>query len=369
MKIKTITCHNVNNYGAALQAHALFYYLSKQGHEVEIIDYMPKYIRKRLSIWAIGARWKRHFWIALAFYAYVIPQRIMQRKSRKKFAEFNQHYFKLTRRYYSYKALCEDPPLADLVFCGSDQIWNTAINNGLDPAYYCDFAPSQVIRASYAASFSLSELPKEHWDFVKGEIEKLNFISVREKSGLSILRDLGIKGGQLVCDPVFLKTKEEWLQMCYQPKYSNYILVYDQENSSVIKGIAMRIREKTNKKIVALRDLYPRRYADYVEAYAGPIDFISLIAHASAVITNSFHCVAFSIIMECNFYVVPRTHQNVNSRMADLLDLLCIKGHIMDNSEKLSEATPIDFNSVKAKIHALKLQSEQYINNCLTYKV
>ena len=54
MKIKTITCHNVYNFGASLQAYALMTYLTSQGHQVEIIDYMPDYIRKNLSLWAIG---------------------------------------------------------------------------------------------------------------------------------------------------------------------------------------------------------------------------------------------------------------------------------------------------------------------------
>ena len=45
MKIKTITCHNVYNFGASLQAYALMTYLTSQGHQVEIIDYMPDYIR------------------------------------------------------------------------------------------------------------------------------------------------------------------------------------------------------------------------------------------------------------------------------------------------------------------------------------
>lgn len=43
MKIATITCHNVYNYGASLQAYALQRYLSQEGHDVEIIDYKPYY--------------------------------------------------------------------------------------------------------------------------------------------------------------------------------------------------------------------------------------------------------------------------------------------------------------------------------------
>lgn len=41
MKIKTITCHHVYNYGASLQAYALQHYLETLGHEVEIIDFNP----------------------------------------------------------------------------------------------------------------------------------------------------------------------------------------------------------------------------------------------------------------------------------------------------------------------------------------
>ena len=45
MKIKTITCHDVYNLGASLQAYALATYLKTQGHDVQIIDYKPIYQR------------------------------------------------------------------------------------------------------------------------------------------------------------------------------------------------------------------------------------------------------------------------------------------------------------------------------------
>ena len=44
MKISTITCHDVYNHGASLQAYALMTYLNNQGHSVEIIDYKPYYM-------------------------------------------------------------------------------------------------------------------------------------------------------------------------------------------------------------------------------------------------------------------------------------------------------------------------------------
>lgn len=55
----------------------------------------------------------------------------------------------------------------------------------------------KATRASYAASFSISQIPKEHESFVKSQINKLNYISVRENSGLKILYNLGIKKGYM----------------------------------------------------------------------------------------------------------------------------------------------------------------------------
>ena len=365
INIKTITCHNVYNYGASLQAYALMDYLEKKGHQVEIIDYMPLYIRKNLSLWAISKKWNKNFFVKILFYSYVVPIRILQNKTRKKFAKFNDEYLKLTRRYNSLEDLQSDTPKADIYFCGSDQIWNTQINNGLDPAFYCDFASKKSIRASYAASFSISTLPESDKPFVKEHLKKMDFISVREKSGLDILKDLGIENGIVVLDPVFLKSKEEWLKMCYKPKYQPYILVYDQENNMTIKKIAKYLSKTKNMPIVALKDLYPRNYANYQERYAGPIDFISLIANANIVITNSFHCMAFSTIMNKSFFVIPRTHQKVNSRMVDFLKYLGIADHIIKDEQDLRNAKEIDYKHVNSALDEMKTKSINYIDNCL----
>lgn len=323
------------------------------------------YIRKNLSLWAIGPKWNRNIFIKCAFYCYVIPIRIMQSKSRKKFDEYTRKYLHLTQRYNSFQELLNNPPEADIYFCGSDQIWNTQIKNGLDPAFYCDFAPMKATRASYAASFSISQIPKEHESFVKSQINKLNYISVRENSGLKILYNLGIKKGVHVVDPVFLLSSNQWMQLATLPIYNNYILVYDQENNATIKKIALYLSKKSGKKIVAFKDLYPRTYADYQERYAGPTEFIGLIAKADIVITNSFHCSAFSIIMNRQFYVIPRTHQKVNSRMENLLSSLEIRNRFITSIEDINNATEIDYNKVTPLIESMKEQSYKYISNVL----
>lgn len=368
MKIKTITCHQVYNYGASLQAHALMYYLSNLGHDVEVIDYMPDYVRKHISILNVGEKWKRNILLRMAYYSYVVPKRLMQRTRKKKFDDFTCCHMNLTRRYNSLKELKKFVPSADVFFCGSDQIWNPTINNGLDPAFYVDFAPVTAIRASYAASFSVSTLRDSDKHFISEELSKLDFISVREKTGKSIIEDLGIKKDVTnVLDPVFLPTKEHWLSMIYTPDIKSYILVYDQENSKIIKSISKSLASKTGKKIIAFEDLYPKWYADKTIKTSGPIDFISLIANADYIITNSFHCVAFSLIFEKEFYVVPRSRQKVNSRMTDLLNILGIDKHVLANSKELGGSNNIDYTKVNTNLDSLRKQSYNYIDKVLAF--
>ena len=51
MKIRTITCHDVYNLGASLQAYALQTYLESIGNEVQIIDYKPAYLSGHYQLW------------------------------------------------------------------------------------------------------------------------------------------------------------------------------------------------------------------------------------------------------------------------------------------------------------------------------
>lgn len=61
MNIKTITCHNVYNFGASLQAYALTAYLKNSGHNVKIIDYQPFYLRHYRLTGVSNPRFDRPF--------------------------------------------------------------------------------------------------------------------------------------------------------------------------------------------------------------------------------------------------------------------------------------------------------------------
>ena len=136
MKIKTITCHDVYNHGASLQAFALQHYLQSIGHDVEIIHYKPPYLSGHYDLWKVSnSRYDKPI-IRLLYLMVKLPGRLKSLKRKRAFDAFTSQFLRLTRRYDTIEALRNDPPHADVYIAGSDQIWNTAFRNRLEPAFY-----------------------------------------------------------------------------------------------------------------------------------------------------------------------------------------------------------------------------------------
>ena len=331
MKIKTITCHEVYNSGASLQAYALMKYLQNNGHEVEIIDYKPDYLSNHYKLSAVtNPKYENNLILKYIYLALKLPERILALKVKKKYDEFRNKYLNITRkRYESNEDLKNNISEADVYICGSDQIWNSKFRNGKDPAFYLDFVPKNKVKSSYAASFATEEIDNELKEITKERIERIDFIGVREVSALNILENLGINHGIQVMDPVFLLSKEEWINMTYEiDTQEKYIFVYDFDGNELIKEVSLKLAKEKKLKIYTV---FKSDYSDKVIKNMGPIDFISYIKNAEFVISNSFHGTAFSIIFEKQFAVVNRK-ESINTRMRDLLSVLKIENRLI--SEK-----------------------------------
>lgn len=358
MKIRTITCHDVANYGAALQALALQTYLEKQGHDVRIIDYVPEYI-KPYDIWKVHPdsylyKPSKYFFAFKLFW--VLRKYIHIRPTMKRleaFKEFNGKYFKLTRHYSSYEELANDPPTADVYIAGSDQIWSTYLKNGQDPAFYCAFGKLENKRISYAASFGFSEIKGGFDYFVKDMLSGFDVISTRENTGVKIIESLNLKACQVV-DPVLLLNKQEWIEL-FSIKLpiikEKYLLVYDLFHSEKkLEELSRYLADKYKLKIVAVNDSTLTSYADENINDAGPIEFVNLILYSEYVLADSFHATAFAVIFRKQFYTFY-SKGNV-SRMKDFLDNINI-GERLNPSGELSN---IDWR-----------QHEAFLNKSIEY--
>ena len=352
MQIKTITCHDVYNAGASLQAYALATYLRNQGHDVEIIDYKPDYLSKHFSFTAINNPIYDRPFIRLLYLLAKFPSRLCAfgGRRKKRFDNFTRTYLPLTsHRYHSFDDLCQHCPPADVYIAGSDQIWNPIFPNGKDPSFFLQFVHSNKTRISYAASLSVDDLSPEDSARMTPWLKGLTSISVREPGSVSLLNRLGISSIS-VCDPVFLLSKEEWLKLIPSENSTPpYVLVYDFDGNPMIRQAAEKLSKEHGLKIFTLQKL---GYGDRYIADAGPLEFLHLIKNASVVLSNSFHATAFSIIFEREFYVFDRSDK-INSRMRDLLCSLDLY-HRYKNDVSFSNP-PLSFSTAN---HLLQLQIE-----------
>lgn len=329
MKIKTITCHDVYNYGASLQAYALQQYLEMQGHDVQIIDYKPDYMRNHYKFWYVPsssryyARAMKNPVLRFMLCCYFAPNRFSTYGRKLKFDAFKKQYLHLTKRYLSYRALTDCPPDADVYIAGSDQIWNSNLPNGKDAAYFLQFGSDKTKRISYAASFAIPDVAEEFKALNSAWLRKFDAISVREHTGLSILQSLGINGGVEVLDPVYLLSASEWNEFAGEKPIitTPYILVYDLcLNDDSLRAEAERLSKEFALKIISVDGHFKCPYADKNISNAGPQEFVNMIAHAAYVVTNSFHATSFSLILNRPFSVFYK-RKNI-SRMADILSHL-----------------------------------------------
>lgn len=372
MKINTITCHRVYNHGAALQAWALATFLKQQGHEVNIIDYRPYYLRGHFQ-WSVN---NPRFDKPIIKWLYLLAKYPGWRKSLARKAAFdafdNKFIAPLVTKYcyLSSEELKQNPPDADVYIAGSDQIWNTMFKNGTDPSFYLDFGSERTKRLSYAASFTTQKLRNGTEDFVKSKISYLDGISVRESSGVKLLKSMGYNS-VMVCDPVFLIDSNTWISKVAtnDGEGERYVVVYDFECSIEVQKIAERVAKLKGLKIYSIGP-YALKYTSHNYINYGPDTFVALIKNATCVISNSFHATAFSLIFNRDMFVVKRA-DGLNVRMQDLLTRYGMADRLVDSNTSVDVLMScIDYDKVnKILIKEIKDSKEWLVKNLTNKEV
>lgn len=349
MRILTLTTYEGYNYGASLQAYALQHFLKLQGHDTAIIRFEPEYLMRYYAFWYVNpdSRLNANPITRMVYRVMKWGQRRTTLKRKRVFDYFNHQILTETeQKWYSSEELMHNPPKADLYLCGSDQIWNVLYEAGRDPVFYLEFV-KEGKKASYAASFSFLDLPKEHFVRIQNSLQKFDAVSVREWQGKELIEKMRMKA-TWVLDPVFLLSVSDWNVLIerkdiysYEPRQltDKYLLIYDFEGNDKLKRFAMEYAKIHSLKIYAITDRFPLLYADKNFKNAGPVDFIRMIKECECFISNSFHGTAFSIIYHKPFFVFNREKAKVNSRMQSLLQLFGLEDRIVVDEKE-------NFNSI-----------------------
>lgn len=386
-KAGIITLYYKNdNYGGIAQGYALQQYINTLGIDSELISYQrtpAKILSKGEELKKLGV--KGFVSLKADCFFKKTKVKLKNKNARKKYGLSLKD--KLQQRKDAFEVSREEVPHSpvytedniincsdryDYFISGSDQIWKPGV---LQPPYIFTFLPENKVRFSYASSITTLNNDKEYDEKMKNALEKYKWISVREESGQKYLEKLLNRNVDLVVDPTFLLSKEQWEEYITERQIKEkYVFTYFLGQSTKQRKIVEKYAKENNLKIVSLPHVEGKIYAcdinfGDIQLYDVNVrQFLSLIKYAEVVFTDSFHAGVFSNIFETQYWIFEREvfskKVSMNSRLDTLLALLG------EEDRKVREYTDIhnnniDFENAKAKLNVEIDKSKELLKKAL----
>lgn len=356
-----LTFNRASNYGAVLQAYALKEVCEELGWEVHVINYLrgvaddrPAPIRRFL---AAGNKKQALVPLVRTSLSYV-----GDRRRWKAFQSFRETHLNETAACTTAE---EVAALGfDAYIAGSDQIWNYNITGGrFDPVYFGQLnsgAPCVV----YGASAHDTPFPLDMELEFRKMLENTHApLGIREQKLADYVSRLTGVSHPVVLDPTLLAGRKvlEKLPEGDAPK-EPYILIY-QIDANPASDICVKNLEKRfgckayTMTVPRLGDTHGRK------GEAGPEQFLTLLKHAKFLVTNSFHGVALSLLLEKNFYVYE--NGGVMSRIDSLLEAVGLRSRKVKLVADIDPENVIDFAPVRDILGQMRQSSLEFLTDAL----
>lgn len=254
---------------------------------------------------------------------------------------------------------------------GSDQVWRPYFKDWSKYGiFFLNFVSSdEAKRVAYAASFGESTLTKAGVDgskqrMIRPLLKKFDAISVREESGIGLVRWLGCKA-EHVLDPTLLMSASFYSEIVNRSQYSDnetgdlfyYILDESEKKKEVIDSVSSLMGVNSVSGLTPNNGLPLRPLEEWLKGFRD----------SKFVITDSFHGMVFSIINHTDFIVFGNRLRGI-ARIAELLGELGLDDRIAyeEDDFNLSSYSAIDWDSVDEKLEPLKRKSQKWLLDALS---
>lgn len=372
---------NHTNYGTSLVGYALIKKLQLLCKDVEVINYIKHpTIREKIEI-AINQIRVTGFWKFMVKRFQPKPTNlnyINGIKVRTKAVEAykERKLIPLFHDYVGFRALQEGSRNYDAVVVGSDQVW---LPLGLKTKFFnLLFVDDSVRKVAYASSFGVSEIPSFQKKATARYLDRFYQISVREQRGKEIVDALSKNKAEVVADPTLLLDRYEWSEEIKESKALTsepYIFCYFLGSNQEARRAANELKAMKGCKIISIRHMdefveTDEQFGDEAPYDVDPNDFIKYIKDAEYVLTDSFHCSAFSIQFHQKFMTFYRfavgSKGGRNSRIDSLFNVLGVpRDHIYQGDISRVDA-PINWDEVDEKLVKLRNESLTYLKDALS---
>jgi len=371
MRIGILTVPFNNNYGGYLQSYALLTIVRQMGHNPVLIMRRHKKEPLPLSI---------HCKIAVKSIIEIIKSRrrksIFYNPEENFYARgANMMLFLRTRLQPQTKYIYTTDKLRkacknkfDAIIVGSDQVWRAIYVPGITGNYFMDFTNGwNIKRISYAASFGTDtpEYTEEERMVCGGLIEKFDAVSVREKSGLDVIKGFGwsVKNATTVLDPTMLLSAMDYNSLLndIDSPASDKIFSYILDRTPEITDQISQIVNTLGVEEYSISDIQKNQ-----TALPSIEQWLASIRDSKMVITDSYHGTVFSIIYNKPFVVCANKKRGF-SRFYDLLSNLGLEDRLLTDSTNISKLihTRIDWISVNDRLEVEKSKSLNYLRTYL----
>lgn len=323
-----------NNYGAALVGFAMARAVGRLGGNPVLINYVHE--RERLDLASVFEDFRRDFLV------------------RTEVCRNMSDLFHINRRF-------------PRIIAGGDQVW--AWTN--DYIYSLCWAHGDKTLLSYAPSFARDRLDwkKSKIRAMRRYLQRLDFVSVREKSGVRICREeFGVKAEQ-VLDPVLLLSDSDLEEIIRHEKVETpddeYVafMVLDGRDYDLLRRAPVMGDLKRRYRLVDVRldrDGKPRSFSHW----------LALLKNAKYVATGSFHGCVLSLLFEKQF-VVTLTKKRGNERFFSLFDQLEIpRSRILPSLAEVDEksfAARLDYRPINAALARERERSLAFLRTALAH--
>ncbi|MDD3346609.1 polysaccharide pyruvyl transferase family protein [Oscillibacter sp.] len=365
MKAGLVTFYHIHHYGALLQAAATERAVEQAGGECEIIDYYVNQnndlFRKPTGLGSAAAD------------AHTALHYAALKTRYDRFEQFAKDHLRISgHRFESGEELRAAELPYDVILSGSDQIWNPKIfpNGRFDPVFFGEFSPRRKI--AYAPSFGVPHIPSGMERELREYLAHFSHLSVRERQGQAIVREVAGVKVPVVLDPTLLLTSEQWSAMAKPPvklPQGGYLLCYCISAPGPLEPYIRALAEKTGLPVVQLcgarQKVHPKARC---VLDAGPAEFLGLFQNAACVCTNSFHGTVFSVQFQKPFFtaVAPgELAEPESSRTFSILSRLGLTDRIIGKGDTAEIDAPVDWAAVSKRLEDARRSSLDYLRAAL----
>ena len=367
MKIAILTQPLVDNYGGILQCYALQTVLEEMGHQATVLNrrnlkwHLTKSITKwcllRLKGLAVRSPWKNSY---KAFETKEIGLRKM-----RGFVKKNIH---LTKPLRSSKELAKwvGRHGYDGIVVGSDQVWREKYSPDIED-FFLGFLPEddKRLKITYAASFGTADSPisEAHLSNCVRLSKRFDALSVREQSGVEILKETFGLEARLVLDPTLLLSTEQYKFPVKSERTGgivSYILDETEDKNSIIGQVAKNLGLKEIKVRISTR-------SSDADTLLKPSveEWLASFASAEFVVTDSFHGCVFSIVNHKPFIAIANNDRGLE-RFTSLLGSFGLMDRLIFSHEEFERKKtlllqPIDYEPVNAQRQELIQGSLEFL--------